>query len=280
MDIGSATPDELRGRHDLTWARHLRDHLRSQAAIVAEADSEVLGIVSWRESSLHQSRLWLTVDVHPHHRREGIASALIAQALRLRPSDRPFAVKAAAGSVTAALFESMGARPYQSCPPAIVVAQRSALAVRPDMELGSTLRIDTLVDAFVDMYEWVHQPWSPISSRQRAREIFEPDLATSLDLALSSFVVDEDRKILAGAWVFRPETSGKPLEGVAESTTPTLVQGVSLVDAAVRNSLSLAAMRGERAIQFDCHDSDPHMREVMGGLSGVSGTQTLLFELD
>jgi len=280
MDIRSITPEELRGRHDLAWASDLRDHWRSQAAVVAEADSEVLGIVSWRESSLHQSRLWVTVDVHPRHRREGIASALIAQALRLRPSHRPFAIKAAAGSTTAALFESMGARPYQSCPPAIVVAQRSAMTARPDMEIGSTLRIDTLVDAFVDMYEWVHQSWSPISSRRRAREIFEPDLAETLDLELSSFVVDDDRKILAGAWVFRPETPGKSPEGVAESTTPTLVEGVSLVDAAVRNSLSRAAIRGERAIQFDCHDSDPHMREVLSGLSGVSGTQTLLLELD
>jgi hypothetical protein len=245
-----------------------RDGARWRRTLVAVRGERVVGAVTAVRNRVHPHRYPLAVIVAREHRREGIATALVGAVRELRPEPMPLEVKLRpADPAAAALLARFGARAYQTCPGPCL--DPTAAAVRdwcaaqpapPGVEFGTldTLPAPRRVDCWVQMYEWVHASWSP-ADLAVLRET-APTVLSDVDQA-HSVVGWRDGVPAIVLWVFADLGGVTLLAG--ETAHRDEPDGIALTAATVARCLTGLAAAGIARVEFDGHDSDPHLAPVV-----------------
>ena len=138
-------------------------------------------------------------------------------------------VKAHPGTVAHEFYRSLGAVRYHECvalPERGPHEQIDVSMVRRwanenrygDIRTGDRLTLEQLNEAWTEMYEIVHAPWSPTGSRTTLLAEFRPMIQKELDPSRSVFVVRNDR-IAAACFVFGTDRDPE-VEAICESLDP------------------------------------------------------------
>lgn len=124
-----------------------------------------------------------------------------------------------------------GATPYQVVPPSQIDCTapdnqawaREILPDGPELHDLSELGDDRVLGLWLDLYVWVHEAWSPVHSLERAREIFAPMLAESLDPELSQLAVRDGEPTATASALREGEELLIVCEAVARDTPTGMV---------------------------------------------------------
>ncbi|WP_143019152.1 GNAT family N-acetyltransferase [Arthrobacter sp. ov407] len=262
---------------DAPWAR--ADEWRpAGSSLVAKIKGEPAGIVVSATNRVHPTRDPAFVFVAEPFRRRGIGSALV-KSIQTRRS-MPLSVKAHPGTLTHEFYKSLGAVRYQVCPPeridtSSVEVRRWALENRrEDIRSGDRLSLEQLTEAWTELYEIVHAPWSPTGTRSGLLAEFGPMIQTELDPSRSVFVVRNDR-VAAACFVFG--TDGDPdVEAICESLDPANRLARADVAACMAEVLVNA---GGTPVLFDGHITDPQFFPTLQRIPGVTGKELELLEI-
>lgn len=116
-------------------------------------------------SRVHTSRYWTAVVVAPEACRRGYGRQMVTHLAGLRPEPKPLCTRGYISSDGVLFSRSLGAQPYQTCPPqAVETADAVRLSVgEPPTLPGSAVGWEELQQAWVDIYAWVHASWSPVA---------------------------------------------------------------------------------------------------------------------
>lgn len=226
-------------------------------------------------SRVHTSRFWTEIVVDPGRRRQGVGTDVAAELARLRPDDRPMCARGSLASAAVLFARSLGARPYQTCPPEQVrTSSAASLAAQGGVVVvaGADVTLEELRRAWTDTYAWAHETWSPVADG------FEEPLLAGFDADLdrTHTRVVAGSEIRAAAFVFR----GQPHPVVvAECRSRHQPDGLGLLRACVRASLLSLAADGTEEVIFDGHDTDPHFRPLLDELP-ATGEPFVLLEWD
>lgn len=262
---------------DAPWAR--ADEWRpGGSSLVAKFGAEPVGIAVSATNRVHPTRDTPNVFVREQYRRQGIGSALVKSIQGRRWM--PLSVKAHPGTVAHEFYRSLGAVRYQMCPPeqidtATIEVLRWANENRCGGILtGDRIALDQLNEAWTEMYEIVHAPWSPTGSRATLLAEFRPMIQRELDRSRSVFVVRNDR-IAAACFVFG--TARDPeVEAICESLDQT--NRLARLDVAACMAEVLVSAGGTPVL-FDGHITDPHFFPILQLIPGVSGRALELLEI-
>lgn len=254
-------------------------------AVAEDDDGAILGVAKAFRSGLHRTRYWTTVRVVESARLSGIGRELIQELANLCTEPLPFAYRCRADDPAVDFMRSIGGHRYQEVPglrldltDAATVDWIESLPVDVDAEIvsGKNLTDDELVDAWSAMYEWTHERWSPVTSRDDVNRVFADEIRIDLRRGKSSFA-RRDGEVLAGVFVFdTPRTD--PLDVVAETISRD-VDGAYLA-ACVRRSLLAAIEAGWTEVSFEGHRDDPHLTPLIQSAPSVHGTPFYLMEYD
>ena len=264
MEVRPLTVDDVAAAP--TWlegAGLLPDRWRdaSTRAVAGWEGPDLVAVGRIFTSSVHPGRYCTEVVVAPERRRRGLGREMADQLLGLRSEPKPLCTRGYVSSEPVLFARSLGARPYQTCPPQQVATADGAqlAATGPATQPGSAVGLEELQEAWVEIYAWVHAGWSPVSAA------FERPLLASFakDLDLTQTRVVASSTIQAAAFVFHDDQ--QPVV-VAECRTPTEPAGLDLLRACVRDSLLSLANQGVSTITFDGHDTDPHFRPMLDEL--------------
>ena len=118
--------------------------------------------------------------------------------------------------------------------------------------------VASLVDAWTTYYEWVHQPWAaPITSRAAVSASFEEQMLPTIGTT-PSMVALHDQRIVALGFV-----SGQAWDGrtfiIAETVLADEPRGDQLVASLTAAILGELARQHHALVEFEGHDSDPHI---------------------
>jgi hypothetical protein len=130
------------------------------------------------------------------------------------------------------------------------------------------------VDAWVSMYLWVHESWSPADPD--VLHEMSPAMVARADAALSVYAA-RDRQPCATAWAF-PEPTGTVIVG-AETTHRDEPEAVGVLAATLAACLRNLAAAGITDVLIDGHDSDPHLVPVIATMPPCPRTPLLLVEV-
>jgi hypothetical protein len=133
----------------------------------------------------------------------------------------------------------------QHCPDGISVVPVSAVSVA------------SLVDAWTTYYEWVHQPWAPITSREAVSASFEEQMLPTIGTT-PSMVALHDQRIVALGFVSGPAWDGRTFI-VAETVLADESRGDQVVASVTAAILGELARQHYALVEFEGHDSDPHI---------------------
>ncbi|HST47134.1 GNAT family N-acetyltransferase [Jatrophihabitans sp.] len=261
-----------------------REGERWRRTLVACHRDQVLGAGTVVRNPVHAGRYAGAVEVATGWRRRGVATALVRALRELRPEPLPLAGKIHESDAAARLFgQAMGARPYQRClcprldlaAPGLTAWCRDASAsTDPSTSMGELDR-DQIAALFEEQYRWVHERWSPVTSRPWLARISSATVADA-DLAASSCGWRNGR-VAAAVFAF-PEPDGS-VSLVAETQRRDESGGAVLLSAALARSLTVLADRGYRTVELDGHVDDPHLAPVVAGLPVATTDELLLVEV-
>lgn len=244
----------------------------SRTMVAVDTDGRMVGCATVAESLLHGSRLPCAIDVAPHARRRGIGTRLLKEMRALRLDDsRPLSTKVRQrDSVAMAFVSAVGGRMYQRSP-GIVVNPRATgiqqwVQSRPVYGCRNLEEtpIPELAQAFAALYEWIHRPWSPVTSEEVLSQTAAME-ASDIDRAGSAGFW-RDGQLLAVAFAF---DSTEGVEVVAETIRPDEPGGIDAVADAVAMVIGSAERRDRGFVAFDSHLSDPHLQPVLAALPHV-----------
>lgn len=257
VDDIAAAPPWLEGV-DLRPDRWRDDATRAAAGIEG---GDLVAVGRIFTSAVHQSRYWVEVVVAPDRRRLGHGRRLVEHLAGLRTEPKPLCTRGYVSSEAVLFARSLGARPYQTCPPQRVATADTAglSATGPVTLTGRDVSQEELERAWTDTYAWVHASWSPVAPGFEGPLLAE--FGRDLDLAHTRVVVDST--VRAAAFVFG---DGDEPVVVAECRTADEPQGRDLLRACVRDSLAALAADGFATVTFDGHDSDPFFRPLLAEL--------------
>lgn len=250
-----------------------------RSRVATDRDGQVIGCATVTSSALHPGRLPCAVDVAPAWRRRGVGSALLAAVGAERPDARPMSSKARLSNTAATAFvTAVGGRPYQHCPgiavdPRAEDVRRWALARRSG-SCRDLVEATDLVSVFAELYRWIHQTWSPAGDMAVLAQVAGEDVADA-DLTLSSGYWVAGR-LTAVAFAF---PRGEACDVVAETVTADVPDGDQAVAGVVATTLLRCAERGVTDVQFDGHETDPHLAGVLRDLPGFRADPLALVEL-
>lgn len=248
--------------------------VRRRRTLVAHLGTDLVGAATVATNAIHAGRLSCAVEVAAPHRRRGIGRALLAA---VRPQPLPLAGKVRPGSAAHAFVAAAGGSAYQHCPGVQADAQDPALrrwcAAAPAGQLGPLA--GALAEAWVEQYLWVHEDWSPVSSTAALRDLADgPVGEIDPELSTGAWV---DGRLAATVWAFSDGADG--LVVVAETQRRDEPGGTRLLTAALARSLTRAAAAGRRTVEFDGHDTDPHLAPLLATLPRTGANPLLLVEL-
>ena len=249
--------------------------------VAVDAGDQMIGCATVAKSLLH-SRWPCAVEVAPHARRLGVGTTLI-ETIRALPRDRaqPFSTKVRRRNTAAIAFvAAIGGREYQ-CSPGIVVDPRESgvrrwVASRPLRNCRNLRDMDSaeVASAFAAVYEWIHEPWSPVTNKDLLLEVAAME-AAEVDRACSAGTW-VDGRLSAVAFAF-PSAQG--FEVVAETMRPGEANGIDAVANAVALVLRSVASVSGSAVSFDSHVTDPHVQPVLAELPHASNDPLSLIEI-
>lgn len=227
---------------------------------------------------LHTSHGWLDAD-------ESLAAATLRE-LATALADAagvPPAAKAVPGSARHAWLTEAGATAYMVCPPSQIdctdplVRAWASRATPPGIEVtDATEYVDAqLLELWVGFYVWTHEPWSPVSDPEVAREVFAPMIAEELDRARSVLVLRDGMPSALG-FVF-PEDEGWPV--CCEAVAADAPHGAEDVDTCLGAVVAGLGDRGVRDLLVDGHVVDPHLFPALQGVHKVTGAGLHLMQV-
>lgn len=252
---------------------------RTRVAI--DPGGQMIGCATITLSALHGGRLPCAIEVAPHARRRGIGRALIAEMKALRISaTTPLSTKVRQRDTAAMAFVSaVEGRAYQ-CSPGVVInvgdsnvqrwAESRSSSFCRSLEGISPVELSR---AFAALYEWIHRPWSPVTSNAVLTRVAALEVA-DVDRACSAGVWSGGR-LVAIAFAF-PAAEG--FEVVAETTRGDADGGLDAVADAVAMVIRSVRRRGGLLVSFDSHMSDPHLQPVLARLPHTNDDPRYLVE--
>lgn len=276
MDIRPATVRDVAVAPDWLEGVDLRpDRWRDEGtrAVVAGDDGRVVAVGRIFTDRIHDDRYWVEVMVDPQARRRGHGRRVAEHLAALRAQDKPMCTRGRVSSDAVGFVRSLGARPYQTCPPQRVRTVDAERLPSPPVATreGSAVDLAELERAWCDIYRWVHADWAPVSAESDA--LMLAGFADELDVEHTRVVV-RDGGVRAAAFVFADEP--EPVV-VAECRERGETDGFALLRACVRDGLLALAEDDVATITFDGHDTDPHFRPLLDELP-VSGEAFELLE--
>lgn len=253
---------------------------RTRVAI--DPGGQMIGCATVTLSALHGGRLPCAVEVAPHARRRGLGRALIGEMKALRISKTtPLSSKVRQRDSAAVAFVSaVGGRAYECSPGIVINVDDSDVQRWAQSRSSSGCRTledtspEELSHAFAALYEWIHRPWSPVTSNAVLTTVAALEVA-DIDRACSAGVWSGGR-LVAAAFAF-PALVG--FEVVAETTRGDQDGGIDAVADAVATVIRTVRRRGESLLSFDGHMSDPHLQPVLARLPHAETDPRYLVEL-
>lgn len=284
MHIRQGGYDDIRAILDS--GLRINSRVKPEHMVIAETDDgRLAGFAYCFLSGLHRERYWVTTRVCDGFRRAGLGTDLVRELGKVREEDKPFYVKLREDNPALGWIRSFGGVPFQACPPMTLdladAPTREWLAALPVDEHivpGAALTEDQLVDSFAAMYEWVHEDWSPVTSRADVERVFAEEIRKDLDRELSHFAV-AGADVVAGVFVFRTP-AGEALDAVAETITRDAPDGAAALAGCVRATARLAAERGWAELAFDGHRDDPHLYPLLSSAPKLTGDTMYLMEYE
>lgn len=150
----AAPPAWLGGDADLRPDRWRDDTTR---AVVGLEGGSVVAAGRIFPSRVHASRYWTEVVVVPGRRRHGLGTEVAERLSRLRCDDRPMCARGPESSEAVSFVRSLGARPYQTCPPQDVRTESAASLAADDARFRSPASPSACASwrrAWTDTYAW------------------------------------------------------------------------------------------------------------------------------
>jgi len=234
--------------------------------LVAEDGGDVLGVGTLLLSAVHRDCYYADIEVEPEVRRQGIGRALFEALLSVVAHPYPILTRAMSSQpVREAFASAVGFRVLMRCPAPQVDPTSAAVAQWvehhpvPD---GVTLvpaqerPYDQVLDAWVDLFVWIHETWAPTYSWQQVREAFAECGLAEVDFALSRVAVVDDR-IVALACVLTEQWDKRCLL-VAETVQRSSPRGTDILAATIGAALQACAAEGTTFVEFEGHEVDPH----------------------
>lgn len=245
-----------------------REGDRWRRTVVAEQDGAIVGAGSLLFNDLHPDRYPTSIEVAPTHRRLGLGRELLAELLELRPDrSRPLESKVREQAFDIRAFWAE-ARTYQRCACPVIDPDDPAVRAWILANAGSARGLVDAAVHFAQLYRWLHQEWSPVSSDEVLHRVAD-ELAAEADLERSSLGLT-DGEPAAAVFAFADPTGW---DCVAETLTP------DGDEQALRAALARTLSRLDRPVEFDGHDSDPHLAGLLAELPWVASDPLLLIEI-
>lgn len=283
MHIRTLNEADLSAPMDWFTSHELRvDRWRDEetrAVVATDASGAVVGTGRFYMGRVHDSRLIADVEVAPEYRRQGLGTAIVRALGELRPDRRSFQAGCYAGSTTEEFLATLGATEYQRVPPEFVdtAAGTAALSVPglPPTVSGDDVPWRELEAGWVDMYDWIHEGWSPVA----------PDFATwilegfreELDRRRTRVRLGPDGTVRAMALVW--DHPGPEPNVVPETRTRAEVDGERQLAACLRDAFAALCEDGVAHATIEGHVTDPHYARLHSRLP-ATGEPYLLLEFD
>lgn len=263
-----------------------REGERWRRTWLAVRDGDVLGAVTLGRNWVHPARYSCAVEVAPGARRRGVGRRLVEHALAVRPEPLPLNGKVRERDPAGrGLSDTLGATSYQRSPcprlnppaPDVRAWCETAWCETYDADVASFEAMDStqIASAFAELYRWIHEGWAPVGPEHALAAMCE-QLAAETDRALSRGLW-RDGRLVAAAFMFRAE-AGRA-ECVVETLRRDEPEGTAAVAAVVAGVLGAAREAGRREVEFDGHDTDPHLAPVVAGLPPHDDDPLLVVEL-
>lgn len=237
-----------------------------QRTIVAEEDGEVLGMGTMLLSNVHRDSFYSEIQVEPEVRRHGVGRALFDALVECTPAPYPILTRAMASQpVRQAFARSLGFDVLMRCPSPQL--HPGSLATSHWIEQHPTpsgvqivaaeeRSFEEFLDAWVDLYVWIHEEWSPTVDRSTVHQLFAASGMADVDFELSRVAV-VDGRIAALACVLPDQWDNRSFM-VTETAHRRQARGTQILAATIAAALRACAERGIHFVEFDGHVVDPH----------------------
>ena len=237
-----------------------------QRTLVAEDCGEVLGMGTMLLSNVHRDSYYSEVQIEPEVRRQGIGRAIFEALLECTPRAYPILTRAMSSQPGRQAFAgAMGFDVLMRCPspqlhpcsPATrnwIEQHQVPIGVKvvPACERS----FEEFLDAWVDLYVWIHEEWSPTVERETVYSLFAASGMADVDFELSQVAV-VDGRIVALACVMPDQWDNRSFL-VTETTQRRVPGGTDILAATIAAALRACALRGISLVEFDGHVVDPH----------------------
>ncbi|GAA3640104.1 GNAT family N-acetyltransferase [Microlunatus ginsengisoli] len=254
-----------------------------QRTLVAEDCGDVLGMGTMLVSNVHRESYYCEVQVEPEARREGVGRALFDALLACTPTPYPVLTRAMSSQPAREAFaRAMGFEVLMRCPSPQLHPSSLATAhwieqhpVPPGVRVvpASERSYEEFLDAWVDLYVWIHEEWSPTVDRAIVHQLFAASGMAEVDFELTRVAI-VDGRIAALACVL-PDPWDNRSFLVTETVRRRLGNGTDILAATIGSALQACAERGITFVEFDGHVVDPHYYPLAQTLP-ITGSDPLL----
>ncbi|HHW82461.1 MAG TPA: GNAT family N-acetyltransferase [Actinomycetales bacterium] len=271
----------------------INTRVRPKVMMVAEdEDGSILGFAYRFRSQMHPTRYWATVRVREDARRKGLGTLLLAEIAKSRENPFPFYIRVREDNPALEWARTLGGKVFQENPPMEIplndVANLEWLRQLPDapegVQIVSAAELDheTVLNAFLDTYRWVHEDWSAPASREIVESVYGADLHDDLDRDISSFAVrglgTPEQEVLAGIYTF-PESS-TALDAVGETVARDTPDADQIMAAVLKRTARAATEKNYEVLDLDGYASDIHLEPLVRSAPTVNGTALVWMEYD
>jgi GNAT superfamily N-acetyltransferase len=237
-----------------------------QRTLVADDCGDVVGMGTMLLSNVHRSSYYCEVLVEPESRRHGVGRALFEALLECTPTSDPILTRAMSSQPARQAFaRAMGFEVLMRCPspqlnPGSLATGHWIQRHQPPADVtvvpARERRFEEFLDAWVDLYVWIHEEWSPTVERETVYQLFAASGMADVDFELSQVALVEDR-IVALACVLPDQWDNRSFL-VTETVRRRLRNGIEILGATIAAALRACAQRGIHFVEFDGHVVDPH----------------------
>ncbi len=237
-----------------------------QRTLVAEDRGDVLGMGTMLLSNVHRDSYYCEVQIEPEARREGVGRKLFEALVDCTPAPYPILTRAMSSQPARQSFASaVGFGVVMRCPSPQLHPGSPATGhwiERHPTPRGVSIvaaqerTFEEFLDAWVDLYVWIHEEWSPTVARCTVHELFAASGMAEVDFELTQVAVVDDR-IVALACVLPDQWDNRSFL-VTETTRRREPSGTEILGATIATALRACAQRGVHLVEFDGHAVDPH----------------------
>ena len=267
--------------HDGGWGPSPADGW--QRTLVAEDADGVVGMGTMLLSNVHRNSYYCEVQVEPEARRSGVGRTLFEALIESTPAAYPVLTRAMTSqSGRVAFAEAMGFDVLMRCPsPQLhpgAAATRNWIQQNPvptgvSVVPAGERSYEEFLDAWAELYVWIHEDWSPTVDRCRVRALFAAAGMADVDFELSQVAILDDR-IVALACVLPDQWDNRSFL-VTETVSRRLPGGIPILGATIAAALRACSARGINLVEFDGHVVDPHYYPLARTFP-ISGSDPLL----